>query len=375
MHEHLQQWLKYQTAPIAFTSRDGQLVETTAAFESLLTLQQTANGQPSGNLLNSLQMLCEDSPSQQTVQRIRDALIADSPPAIQSFVLCHSDGKCCRVTLLPQRQQSSGVLWMWLVEDASQSLRLEQHQTHSEKMHAIARLAGGMAHELNNMLTAVLGHLELMKLKAAQQSHLQTHIDSAERAALRASTLILELRRFAGREQQSQHLQSVVPVLRRVVERLKSTAHSGIQFHTECPNAWQLQCRCNANQLEDALLKLGMNAVEAIGDAAGEIRFRTRLLVPPEPAESSEQAVLQIVIQDNGTGFSESTREHVFEPFFTTKDPARSAGLGMAVAYGLIEEMGGKIEVAQSSPDGTDIIVSFPVMNEQSPGNAAEPES
>jgi signal transduction histidine kinase len=369
MQKHLQQWLQHQTAPVAFTDRQGKLAGTTAAFDSLLTLYRTADGQPADNLLTGLQMLCEDSPGQQTVLRIRDALLADSPSAIQSFVLSHGSGKYCRITLLPQPHEHADDLWIWLFEDASQSLRLEQHQTHSEKMHAIARLAGGMAHELNNMLTAVLGHLELMKLKAAQLPQMTMHIDSAERAALRATTLIQELRRFAGREQQSQQLQPVVPVLQRVVERLKDMAPAGIRVHTNLQNEAQLDCRCNAIQLEDALLKLGTNAIEAIGDATGEICFCARLVQQPP------HSVLQILIQDNGTGFSESTRDHVFEPFFTTKDPARSAGLGMAVAYGLIEEMGGNIEVAQSSPAGTEVIVSFPVLNEHPPVNAAEQES
>lgn len=366
MQKYLQQWLKHQTAPVAFTNCEGKLAGTTAAFEELLFLHCAPDSQPGDNLLTSLQMLCEEASGQQTILRIRNALLAESPPSIQSFVLAHSAGKFCRITLLPQERADD--LWMWLFEDASQSLRLEQHQTHSEKMHAIARLAGGMAHELNNMLTAVLGHLELMKLKAAQQPQMQLHIDSAERAALRASTLILELRRFAGRDQQSQQLQPVVPVLQRVVKQLQEIAPVKIRLHTEFQNESQLHCRCNAIQLEDALLKLGKNAIEAIGDAAGAIWFRAHV------QQQAAHAVLQILIQDNGTGFSESTREHVFEPFFTTKDPARSAGLGMAVAYGLIEEMGGTIEIAESLPTRTEVVVSFPILNEHRPSKAADPE-
>ncbi|MEZ6132557.1 MAG: HAMP domain-containing sensor histidine kinase [Planctomycetaceae bacterium] len=344
---------------MAVTDLDSVVMAESPTFESLFptdtsTATQSAD---SVNLTARIHAHCRDVSSLETLRRLRGWLRGYGVESIQSVLVPHGGDRYFRLTLLPQYDSQQRVaFWIWMFEDASQCLRLEQYQTHSEKMRSISRLAGGMAHEFNNLLTAVLGHLELLRTKIpVHETHITQHIDKAEHAGLRAGQLIMQLRKFAGRDRQSQERQSVVPVVRKVCEQLQRTGQDRVQITQTIPADSCLSVRLNAAQLEDALLKLGANALEAIGDQPGRIEFHVRVVV------QDDTPLLQILIRDSGCGVPTSVRDRVFEPFFTTRDPATSSGLGMAIAYGLIEEMGGAVQVTDSSANGTEITVTFPM--------------
>ncbi len=213
-------------------------------------------------------------------------------------------------------------------------------------------------HEFNNLLTAILGNLDLMRTDLAKPVvAIADRITAAEKAAVRANRLIKELRMFAGRDVFAQEIQSLIPVVQRVRESLSSLCEGRIVVTDSVPgnNAHCMTAKFNAEQLEEALMKLGKNALEAIGDGTGTVDFELQVVT----VENSE--LLQITIRDSGSGMHRETKSRAFEPFFTTKDPTAHSGLGMAVAYGLIQEMNGGIQIVESTQTGTAVRVRFPL--------------
>ncbi len=248
---------------------------------------------------------------------------------------------------------------VWQFEDIRQAQQLQDYEAHAAKMNVISRLAGGMAHEFNNLLTAILGNLELIRTRpAATIESVLTNIDAAESASLRASCLIDKLRQFSSRNPPHQEAQPLAPIVRRVHRKLAGTAPPNIKILSSIKGDEQsLRALFNADALCDALLKLGLNAIEAIGKDRGCIEIG----VCESQCTSGQEPVAQIDVNDTGHGMSLATQARAFEPFFSTKQSSSAPGLGMALAHSLIEEMGGAIRIVGSSEEGSRIRVTLPL--------------
>lgn len=182
------------------------------------------------------------------------------------------------------------------------------------------------------------------------------NIESAEVAALRASQLIQELRRFASREVPMREVRSISRVVRRTVRILSGTVPSGTTITLAFDDEAELYGLINADQLQEALLKLATNALESLGPDGGRIHFEAGVTLDGDGAPPR----IQIDVIDTGHGMTDGIRELAFEPLFTTKDSAKSIGLGMSIAHGLVEEMGGEVRIADTSEQGTVVSVLLP---------------
>lgn len=275
------------------------------------------------------------------------------------FELSGHDDILFSVIVFPQVVGGTAEYLVWQFEDIRHAQQLQDYEAHTEKMNVISRLAGGMAHEFNNLLTAILGNLELIRTRPAETIEaVLTNIDAAESASLRATRLIDELRRFSSRNPPHQEAQALAPIVRRVHRKLAGTAPSNIKVLSSIKGDQQsLRALFNADALTDALLKLGLNAVEAIGTDRGYIEIG----VCESQCTSSRKPVVQIDVNDTGHGMSLATQARAFEPFFSTKQSSCAPGLGMALAYSLIEEMGGAIRIVGSSEEGSRIRVTLPL--------------
>lgn len=250
--------------------------------------------------------------------------------------------------------QMDSIIWSFRVACSSGSGH--PRRQHIEKMEAISRLAGGMAHEFNNLLTAVLGNLEIMRIQQTQTvTSVLPRIDSAESAALRMSRLIQDLRRFGSREMPQTTVQPIGPVVDRAVQLFSAAVAREIRiewtFDTE-----DVFADVSDVLLEDAIMQLALNARDAIGRNEGSVRFE----MTSREDEMTGSELVCISITDTGCGMAEDTQMMAFEPFFTTKDPGESTGLGLAKAYGVMEEMGGRIHIDSSTPSGTTVSLLLP---------------
>ncbi|GEM_PF-2413533 len=370
----LSDWLESTAVPSAVTRSDGRMILSNDELIKILPELLTA-AEHGAFSLHELLSENSDEKSEVTFQKLQAAICRclDGPVPQSMQVRC-TNKRCLAVTIAAQiDHKGAKQLLVWSIQETGQQQRLQQRDLHSEKMEAIARLAGGIAHEFNNLLTAVLGNLELIRSRPdAAVSQVVGNLESAEVAALRASQLIQELRRFASREASRREIKSVVPSVRKVRRILAGMVARNIEVSHSFENESQLFAEINSSQLEDALLKLGINSAEAIGNnQEGQIHFS----IAAKDGHQHTNGQLEILISDSGHGMDATIRDRAFEPFFTTKDSEKSFGLGMAIAYGLIEEMGGTISIANTSETGSQISVSFPLQADQSKNGATVSDS
>lgn len=340
--------------PAAITRACGSLVLSNDQLVSLFS--QLGSAAPvEGNLSDQLVRLAQTPVGEELQEAMKKC--ADSPIP-QQFLLNCGNEVSLSVSISPQVSHPEVRYLLWIFRDVGIDHRLEERDKHHRKMQTITRFAGGMAHEFNNLLTAILGNFELIRARPeASVEDVMGNLESAEVAALRASQLIHELRRFASREIPMREVKFVPRAIRQTRRILAGSVARNIEVTHAFESEANLYALINTGQLQEALLKLGMNAAEAIGGASGRIHFE----VGPAEGESGAPLV-RINVSDSGHGMCEQTRERAFEPLFTTRDESRAAGLGMSIAHGLIEEMGGQIRIADTSDFGSVVSVTLPMV-------------
>lgn len=250
--------------------------------------------------------------------------------------------------------------------------RLEAQLAEARKLESIGQLAGGVAHDLNNMLAPILGYAELLAGDPAFDRRQQTALQEITKAAQRARDLVRQLLAFARRQtlevrplDLNQVVADLEPMLRRTIRE-----NVDIELHLE-PSLPPIQG--DAGQIEQIILNLAVNAQDAMIDG-GVLAIETSAATLREPdlteADATPGRYVVMAIRDNGVGMDEATLSRAFEPFFTTKQTGRGTGLGLSTVYGIVKQHGGHITVASEVGKGTAIRVCFP----QSP-EAPEPDS
>lgn len=279
--------------------------------------------------------------------------------------------------------------WMSIIRDASQrkksedeSKKLQTQFYQSQKMDALGRLTGGVAHDFNNLLTAMIGHVELVRMKVKPDSPLIPHIDEISRAADRASKLTRQLLTFSRSQvvvPRVLHLNMIVEESRKLLSRL---IQENIEIKTKLSSNGG-RVRVDVGQVEQILVNLAINAQDAM-PTGGELLISTQETELAEARRFMEMEMapgryVMLTVADSGTGMPREVLEHLFEPFFTTKEPGKGTGLGLATVYGIVKQMGGGIEVDSVVGKGSRFTIYFPVVegrtdtDEIRPPRAPEP--
>ncbi len=252
-----------------------------------------------------------------------------------------------------------------------QELEIEEahHQIlQSQKLSALGHLAGGLAHDFNNMLQAILGHTAIAQRGLEHDPRRSAALDHVCQAAERAGALIGQMLAF-GRRQTLQTrvlgLNSVVEDLMEMMEHLIGSS-AAIELTMDLdPDPGKVNA--DPQQVEQVLMNLCLNARDAMPDG-GRLIIRTgtadldRIFCERHPwAHTGTFSFFSV--SDTGCGMDDDTRHHIFEPFFTTKDPGRGTGLGLSTAYGVIKQHGGMIDVESAPGKGTTFTVYLPLTN------------
>ncbi|MBI3449983.1 MAG: response regulator [Acidobacteria bacterium] len=250
-----------------------------------------------------------------------------------------------------------------LTRRAAELQEARQHLLQSEKLASIGRLASGVAHELNNPLTSVIGYTHL----ALQSDDLNSQRVPLERVAdqaTRAAGIVRNLLSFARKQEpEKRHLQLNEVIVKSIQLREYELKVANITVHTEmAPDLPKTML--DSNQLQQVFVNLLTNAEQAmVGHGrVGAIRIDTRL----------RDGRIEAVISDEGPGIAESALPHVFDPFFTTKDAGRGTGLGLSICYGIVLEHGGDIKAFNRAGGGASFAVSLPVLEDVA-GDRARP--
>lgn len=233
----------------------------------------------------------------------------------------------------------------------------------SERMHAFGQLAGGIAHELNNMLTTIQGNLGLIQLGPVSADELAEIVEEIGAATQRAANLTRQLLMFSRRQAPTLHaleLNDLVVGMTKMLSRLTS---DDIELTTDlAPEPARVMA--DAGMLEQVVLNLALNARDAMPHG-GHLTIRTACLEldaasVDRPRRGVPGAFVRLTVEDDGTGISTADLPHIFEPFFTTKEVGQGPGLGLATVFGIVEQHHGWVEVTSKLGRGTTMHIYLP---------------
>lgn len=232
------------------------------------------------------------------------------------------------------------------------SLQKAQHALiQSEKMAAVGTLSAGLAHEVKNPLSAVLGYAQLSKRKLDQPEMLKRNLDIIENETKRCNEIIDNLMQFSrtGKGEHSQiSINDVVNKSMAIVDH--QLALKNVQIESTLADNIPLLAG-NANQLQQVLMNLMINAQHAIGENGGTVKLTTYV----------NSGFVMITVSDTGPGVDDDLAHKIFEPFFTTKPAGQGTGLGLSVSYGIIKNHGGEISVQRAASGGAKFVIELPL--------------
>jgi len=240
--------------------------------------------------------------------------------------------------------------------------RAEETLRHAQKMEAIGQLTGGLAHDFNNMLSGVLGALELIQRRVAsgRVNDLDRYVDAATSSANRAAALTHRLLAFARRQSLDPKPVDVNQLVLSMEDMLRRTMAEHIIFETRLQaDPWLAYT--DAHQLENALLNLVINARDAM-NGGGRLLIQTGCVqidnTQPDRLEPGDYVTLSVA--DNGCGMPVEVITKAFDPFFTTKPIGQGTGLGLSMVYGFIKQTGGHVRIDSTPGQGTVITLFLP---------------
>ncbi len=247
--------------------------------------------------------------------------------------------------------------------DMRERAKLEAQLRQAQKMEAMGRLAGGVAHDFNNVLTAIFSFSNFAAESIEKGHPAQDDLEEVQRAARRAKDLTQQLLSFSRKR-------TVEPVVINPNERIRSSKRMlsrllgeniQIEFRAQAVGT----VRIDAGALEQVLVNLAVNARDAM-PSGGKLTLETKDTEIGEDDERCKEALvlpgsyLTICVNDTGIGMDEETRHHIFEPFFTTKPTDKGTGLGLATVYGIVKQAGGYISVSSEQGVGTSFEILLP---------------
>ncbi|WP_406857332.1 PAS domain-containing protein [Alsobacter sp. KACC 23698] len=241
----------------------------------------------------------------------------------------------------------------------------------AQKMEVVGQLTGGLAHDFNNLLQVVLGNLELVQRHVSlDPGRLRRAADNAMHGARRAAVLTQRLLAFSRRQPLDPRPVDTNRLILDMSDLLHRTLGETIAIQTRlAADAWWTEV--DANQLENALLNLAVNARDAMpGGGVLTIATDNARLRAAEIAAHSEMApgdYVRLTVSDTGLGMTPETAARVFEPFFTTKEPGKGTGLGLSMIYGFVRQSGGDIAIASQPGAGATITLHLPRSGTRAP--------
>ena len=245
-----------------------------------------------------------------------------------------------------------------MYEDRRARTRLEVELREAQKIEAIGTLAAGVAHDFNNLLSAILGYVSRIREGVSASSDALQALLGIEEVTHQAAGLtrsLLTFSRPSSGEKVPLDLGALVNATGRMLRRILPAA---IEIETQFPSSGSTWVAGDATQLQQILINLGVNARDAMPDG-GKLRVTVSRSSDSRP-DSSGADVVEVVVEDNGTGMPQAVLDRIFEPFFTTKPRGSGTGLGMAIVQRMVVEHGGRIHVDSTEGQGTRVAITLP---------------
>jgi PAS domain S-box-containing protein len=315
------------------------------------------------------------------LQRVDEVLQRGEPSLDPDYEVVGHDGsrRTINLAIYPLKGALEEIVGAALLAlDVTEQRAAEERLRQAAKMEALGQLAGGVAHDFRNLLTAMLGNLSLARSSAPAE--IAPLLRDAEQAAQRAVGLVGQLLAFSRKTPTRMVVTDVNAIAAEAVGLMRSTLDRRIEVEVR-PEAELALVQGDGNQLHQVIVNLMINARDAVMTRIGAEKAAGtyRITVATRHAELDSAAArtrggidpgryVVLAVQDTGCGMDRETRQHLFEPFFTTKAEGQGTGLGMATVYSIVRQHRGWIDLASRERDGTTIEIYLPE------AAAAEPE-
>lgn len=241
--------------------------------------------------------------------------------------------------------------------DVTEQKQLQEQFVQAQKMEAIGRLAGGVAHDIRNQLTVISGYCDLLLRDGGLDDDVIDALQQVRGAVKRATGTTGQLLAFSRKQVLKPELLELGQVLTDMVGPLSKMIGEDVrvELNRESDRIW---VEVDRALLEQAVMNLALNARDAMPEGG-------RLMLTAERTRTStlpgSGAVASLRVRDEGCGMDEKTRKQIFEPFFTTKDVGKGTGLGLSMVYGFVKQSGGEVEVHSSLGEGAEFVIYLPV--------------
>jgi PAS domain S-box-containing protein len=260
--------------------------------------------------------------------------------------------------------QDSRAVLTGFARDITERRALEEQLRQSQKLEAIGRLAGGVAHDVNNILMSIMGSADLLLMQLAPGDAAREEATEIKLAVDRGAGLTRQLLAFSRRQATRSRLFALGDIVRGMDKMLRRLIGPEIDLEIICPPD-AVNVVADSGQTEQVLMNLVVNARDAMPEGG-------RLTVRLEEVDLDEAAALTLVegktgryarlsVSDTGTGIDAQTRAKLFEPFFTTKEQGKGTGLGLSIVYGIVRQSGGYITVASEPGHGATFLIYLPI--------------
>jgi two-component system cell cycle sensor histidine kinase/response regulator CckA len=300
-------------------------------------------------------------------------------PAIEHRIL-HKDGsiRWVRNKSVPRYDKDGRlVAYDGLISDITEKKRIEEQLYQSQKMESIGRLAGGVAHDFNNYLTAIIGFSEILMRKFKPEDAQFKILQKISSSAMKAAEVTRQLLTFSRKqiiEPRVLNLNDCIGDVRKMLERLIG---EDVQLVTLlAPDIGSV--RADPSQVEQIIINLAVNARDAMPQG-GKLTIETANCGFDDETAAKYAGIpggryVLLSISDTGTGIPDGTIPFIFEPFFTTKEKDRGTGLGLSTVYGIVEQHKGKVVVASEEGKGSTFTICLPRVDEKVKETEADPD-
>jgi PAS domain S-box-containing protein len=255
-----------------------------------------------------------------------------------------------------------------VIEDATERKKIEEQLRQAQKMDAIGTLAGGVAHDFNNILTAIMGYGNLLKEDVKKDKHLDNYANQILAAAEKAAFLTQSLLAFGRKQIFNLRPVNVNEIVRKMETLLHRVIGEDIELKTFLTSRGVV-VMADSSQLEQVLMNLAVNARDAMPDG-GSLTIETETVLLDNEFISAHGFgnvgyYALITVEDSGHGMDEKTQSRIFEPFFTTKEIGKGTGLGLSMVYGIIKQHDGYINVYSETGKGSIFRIYLPLVESE----------
>ncbi len=305
---------------------------------------------------------------------LKKEVIGQQRPFAREYrIIRHNDGEMRWVSglgALKPAADGQPLLLMGTIQDITEKKRKEEEQARleaqlrqSQKIEAVGRLAGGVAHDFNNMLSVILGHAEMAQQKESPSPSLQEHLEQIQKAAERSADIVRQLLAFARKQTVAPKILDLNETLASMLKMLGRLIGEVVNL-TWIPGKDLWPVKIDPSQVDQILANLCINARDAI-DGGGKISIEVgnqscdASFCGGHPGLYPGDYVL-LTVSDDGGGMDQETLTKIFEPFFTTKGIGQGTGLGLSTVYGIVKQNGGFIDAESKPGQGTRFKIFLP---------------